>query len=101
MIYKGQITEKDGKAIMAEMCRRVGVDSDTFDFSQPEWYMTHTWTEAEQEDYHVWLGKFLEKQGYCRGKYRGQNHGYYEASKLIMNYGWKVEYDPRPNSDLA
>ena len=91
MINKKRISQEDGALILKELCNRVGEDSETFDFKQDEWYLTKTWTEEEQEDFRVWLGKFLEDKRYCKGKYRGQNHGYYEAGKLIMNYGWKIK----------
>jgi hypothetical protein len=80
---------------LEEMCRRVGVDHLEFDFGQPEWYRLQPWTTAEEEDFRVWLGQQLKKWKYFRGKYRGQDRGYYEAGKLIMNYGWMIKDEPQ------
>lgn len=85
------ISAEHGEVILTEMCKRVGVDYKTFDFKQNSWYSKHSWTKEEEESFRVWLGKFLVKYKYVTsGNYRGQNHGYYEAGKLIMNYGWKT-----------
>ena len=83
-----QIKQEHSIEILSEMCRRVGIDYQIFDFKQLGWFRTHSWTEKEQEDFRVWLGKYLEKKKYCHGKKRGQNMGYYEAGKLILSYGW-------------
>jgi len=87
-----EITSKYTEEILKEMFRRVGANYDTFDFKQRDWYYKYTWTEKEQEDFRVWLGKYLYKKKLLKkGKYRNQDKGYYQAGKLIFNYGWKVE----------
>lgn len=80
------------KLILTEMCSRVGVKYEDFDFNQPDWFMKYSWTAEEEESYRVWLGKKLVEWKYVgKGKYRGQNHGYYEAGKLVFNYGWRTK----------
>lgn len=85
------ISVEHSNEILNEMCRRVGEDVALIDFKDPQWYLKHEWSDEEQEEFRIWLGKFLEEKGYCKGKKRGMNMGYYEAGKLIMNYGWKVK----------
>ena len=89
MILKKQISNEHGEEILKEMFRRVGVDKDSFDFTG-QWYLKNSWTEEDQEDYRIWLGKKLTKWGYTKGIHRGKDHGYYEAGKILLNYGWKV-----------
>lgn len=86
-----QITKEHGDQILAELCRRVGEDAKTFDFTQPNWYWKHLWTQDEEEDFRKWLGKKLEEWHYCRGKYRDQSSGYYQAGKIIMYFGWRTD----------
>lgn len=91
------ISTEDSNIILAEMCKVIGVDFESFDFSQPNWYWQHTWTKEQEEAFRVWLGEFLVKNKYTKkGNYRGQNAGYYEAGKLLFNYGWVIKNeDPK------
>lgn len=86
------ITKDHSVEIMTKMCDAIRVDYKDVDFQADHWYWSHTWTKEQEEEFRVWLGKFLVKHKYAtKGKKRGQNAGYYEAGKLIMNYGWKLE----------
>lgn len=83
------ITADQLKLILTEMCSRVGVKYEDIDFAEEGWFRKHQWTEEEQENFHKWLGDRLTEWKCTRkGKYRGQPHGYYEASKFILEYGW-------------
>lgn len=83
-----------GREIYEEMCQRINVDPASIDTKLIGWYEKHTWTEEQQEEFRVWLGKFLVKHKYCgKGKKRGINWGYYDAGKIILYMGWKVDYD--------
>lgn len=88
-----KIPEGHSQEILKEMFKRVGIEGKefkNFDFKKPQWFWDKTWTEEEQEDFRIWLGKFLVKNKYAtNSKYRGQNGGYYQAGKFILNYGWK------------
>lgn len=91
-IVRPKISPEHTQEILAEMCKRVGVDAEMFDFDQKDWYWQHEWTLEEQDDFRKWLGKFLKKHKYVGpGKKRGQDWGYYEAGKIIFNYGWKTK----------
>ncbi len=85
------ISVVDTETILTELCNRVGVQRKTVNTAQSHWFWKHTWTEEEEEQFRIWLGKFLEEKKYCRGKYRGQNRGYYEAGKVVMDIGWKTQ----------
>lgn len=86
------ITPEHSNEILAEMCRRVDVTIETVDFSKKDWFLGHEWTLEEENDFRVWLGKFLKKHKYVgSGTKHGMDWGYYEAGKLLMNYGWKLK----------
>lgn len=89
---KSEILPEHMRAIIAEMCKRVGVNAETIDVKKERWFLEHEWAQEEEEDFTVWLGKFLVKHKYVgRGTKRGVNWGYYEATKLVGNYGWKIK----------
>lgn len=91
---KPQISVEHSQEILKEMCKRVGVDYDTFDFSKKDWYWEHQWSAEQEENFRVWLGKFLKKHKYVgSGTKRGEDWGYYEAGKIIGNYGWKTKQE--------
>lgn len=87
-----KIKPEHSAIILDELCKRVGVDSKTVDFSKPSWFEEHSWTKDEQQDFRDWLAGFLSENGYAKKTYHmGQKHSYYEASKMLSNYGWKVK----------
>jgi aminoglycoside N3'-acetyltransferase len=79
------------KEILAEMCKRVGVDAETFDFHHEDWYHLHEWTLKEEEDFTQWLANYLRKHKYTRGKKRGLDASLYEAQKIVAFYGWRLK----------
>lgn len=90
------ISKEHSDIILKELLRRVGQEDQfgTFDFSREGWFLEYTWTPSEEDDFRKWLGEFLVKHKYAmKGKYRGMNAGYYQAGKLIFNYGWKTKLD--------
>lgn len=86
------ISQEHSHEILTEMCKRIGVGIKTVDFSKKDWFLQHKWTQEDEDDFRKWLGEFLKKHKYVgRGKKHGMDWGYYEAGKLIMNYGWKTQ----------
>lgn len=86
------ISSEHSHEILTEMCRMVGVDIKTFDFNKKDWFLEYTWAQEKEDDFRKWLGKFLRKYKYVgKGKKHGMDWGYYEAGKLIGNYGWKIK----------
>ena len=91
-MIKTVISREDMREILTEMCRRVGVDVNTMDFSKQNWYWDHEWTAKEEADFQKWLGVYLREHNYVgKGKKRGEDWGEYEAGKIIANYGWKTK----------
>ncbi len=87
------ISPEHSKEILTELCKRVGVDIKTVDFSKQDWFLQHEWTEEDDDNFRKWLGEFLKKHKYVgKGKKRGMDWGYYEAGKLVGNYGWKTKF---------
>lgn len=88
------------KEILTEMCKRVKVSYKDIDFKEEDWYMKHTWTEKEQEEFMEWMEKYL-----LEDKKRIDNiaqfpsivkHNKKELKKLInwfiVQYGWRCSY---------
>ena len=89
---KTEVSVEHSREILREMCNRIGVDIKIVDFGKKEWFLEHEWTYEEENNYRKWLGEFLTIHKYVgKGKKRGMDWGYYEAGKLLMNYGWKLK----------
>ncbi len=89
---KTDISLEHSHAIFREMCKRISVDVKTVDFGKKEWFLEYEWTSEEEDNFRKWLGEFLRKHKYVgKGKKRGMDWGYYEAGKILMNYGWKTK----------
>lgn len=81
------------KAVLSEMCRRVGVIFDDVDFSADNWFQQHKWTEEEQEDFEKWFVNYLCNSREARqelttvyGKNKAQLR---KAVKwFCFSYGW-------------
>ena len=83
------INDEQLKIILTKMCSRVGVKYKDINFAEEGWFQKHSWAKEEQDSFQKWLGdKLTEWKCVKKGKYRGQPHGYYEAGKFLMNYGW-------------
>lgn len=91
-----EIKYKYLKHIMKEMCRRVGADYDSIDFSEPNWYNKYEWTEQESDDFVDWLSKFFIKNKEARLDILDTES---TNKKLIdefckmfaFNYGWRFK----------
>ncbi len=79
------ISKKHSKIILTEMCKRVGVSIDDFDFEEQGWFSKHAWLKRDQDDFQLWLSKFLIEKKYCKSK-----ESFHEAGKIIAVYGWKT-----------
>lgn len=89
---KTEISPEHTEQILEEMCKRVNVDVKTFSFDKKDWFLEHEWTQEEQDNFRKWLGEFLKKHDYAGTiKKRGMDWGYYEAGKLLMDYGWRLK----------
>lgn len=87
-----EIPEEHGKAILTEMLKRVGENYDTFDFTQPQWYWKHEWTQEEQDDFVAWVANyFVDNKVFTMRKYRDRPEAIHRAEQIVASYGWKVK----------
>ena len=76
---------EDTEYILKKMCEVVGADFAKVKFKSSNWYLKHTWTEEEQQDFIDWLAKFYQKRhGYTK------KNSVFLANSFVGNYGWKV-----------
>jgi len=83
------IQEPHTTQVLKEMCKRVGADYDTIDFSQDGWYLDHEWTIDEEKDFINWLADKMVKWKYVSKKGFGKYTPKYQAEKAIWGYSWK------------
>lgn len=82
--------------VLKEMCSRVGADYDSVDFQKDGWYLDHTWTTEEQEDFVSWFAAFLKNTGprteMCKYpqlvKTTEERKRF--ARKFISEFGWLI-----------
>jgi len=81
------------KTILDEMCSRVGAKD--VNFEEDNWYLKHTWTEKEQDDFINWLANYLYKNKEARKMFvnlRKVKRDCNKASnKFVLNYGWRTK----------
>lgn len=86
--------EKHLTIILKEMCKRVGVKFDDIDFDDPEWYMKHSWTTKEMDDFIQWLADYLYNNTEARKEVmripkRTKKDTKKVAQFFVFDYGWK------------
>lgn len=83
-----EITKEGVELILRELCNRVGVQFETFDFTQDNWFQKYVWSPEQEHDFILWLARFLIDHNYVRPRWKQAVH---EAQKLEMQFGWKTE----------
>lgn len=74
--------------IYSEMFDRVGLKFPNKKLtSKKDWFLRHTWTSKEQNDFRDWVAKRVKKSF----PYLSSKHARQEADWFIFNYGWKVD----------
>lgn len=69
--------------LMKEMFKRVGLKYDPDYCFQEDWYLTKSWTEAEQRDFKLW------GEGILKSKLQMTDHGAArEMGWFLLSYGW-------------
>ena len=83
------------KTVLTEMCKRVGADADKIDFKEEGWFMQHSWTQSEEEDFIKWVTDYLYTDKQARidimnspSKRKGTCKK--AATYFVWNYGWKT-----------
>lgn len=77
------LTAKDKDVILAEMFSRVGIEYEPTYVEKSGWYLTASWSAAEQESFRQWLIKYLLKRFKPMESYAIK-----QADWFILNYGW-------------
>jgi len=84
------------KAILKEMVSRIGINYNDIDFKSNDWYLQHSWTTEEQDDFGYWMIDYLKNNKKAREELmtrpcKNKNVLERSVSEFIFNYGWKVE----------
>lgn len=84
------------KEILEEMFKSVGVKFSEDLVNYPGWYMKHTWTESQEEEFKKWLIDYLNKNKEAREslmQYPSKNKkGLIKfANEFIFFCGWSVK----------
>jgi hypothetical protein len=90
---------KTVQEILTEMCKRVGADASTIDFTKEQWFMEYSWTMEEEKAFKEWLRAYLledEKRLIEVAKFpkitRNNKKVMDELLDLFMfNYGWRYK----------
>ena len=80
--------------ILKEMCNRVGADSESIDFSSPDWYTKYEWTMQECKQFEDWMADFVYKNAKARREitnysYKNKKRAEKVAREFTFMYGWR------------
>jgi hypothetical protein len=82
------------KTILNEMCLRVNANPEEIDFKSKDWYLKHTWTIKEQDDFIKWLADFLYTNKKARKLFNMFSSSKKSCNQVAMffvsDYGWKT-----------
>jgi hypothetical protein len=83
--------------ILKKMCKVINVKFEDVDFTKPQWYLTHTWTEKQEKEFRKWLEDYLYTNSKARKEVMNFPIKNKEAirrtiSWFILDYGWKFEW---------
>ena len=85
---------KELETILNEMCSRVNANLKDIDFKSKDWYLKHTWTEEEQDDFIKWLADFLHTNNKARKLFNiiGNSGKQCKRGAMLFNlyFGWKT-----------
>jgi hypothetical protein len=77
------VTDKELDQILRKMFSYVGVEYKKFRTSAPDWYLKHSWTEAQEKAFIKWLTAFLVKKLGMTDKLASKY-----ASYFTFMHGW-------------
>ena len=76
--------ESTTELCLKEMFKRVGEKYPNKELTdQPNWWTKRTWTEAEEDDFRLWMDKLLKKRHGWNKRMRGN-----EISMFLLLWGW-------------
>jgi hypothetical protein len=82
--------------VLTHMAEMIGVDYNTIDFFEEDWYMKHEWTQEKQDEFVKWLSNEIRTNKEVRHDVTSYN---WKPSKKMadktalafnLNYGWKT-----------
>ena len=75
------------------MCEFVGVDFDTINFKDEDWYLQQSWTAEQEEEFRLWMIGYLKRNKKARVVLYGNSVLNLEkqVNSFIFNYGWKKD----------
>ncbi len=80
------LSPEHSREVMQKMCEMIGLSFGAVSFIQPDWYLLHTWSKQEEQEFILWLTLFLLKNKYARNKRQAEH----EAQEINAHYGWKT-----------
>lgn len=68
---------------------------DTIDCAEQEWYYEHSWTDAQQEEFKVWMIDYLQTNKEARHELldtptTDKKRIEKAVNEFIFNYGWRT-----------
>ena len=87
------------QTILTKMCEVVGTDPTVIDFKEKDWFLKHTWTEEQEENFKKWFVNFLKTNSKARQQLLEHPNATKKilekaATEFVFNYGWKYEKVP-------
>ena len=80
------LSEKELAYILTEMFRRVGKEYSIGFTKQPDWFLSYSWSDIDQEDFMRWLTIYLKRKKNFTKEYARKQAGWF-----ILHCGWKTE----------
>ncbi len=91
------------EAVVGEMCRWIGIEpKDAHCWKRdaehdPEWYLRHTWTAEQQQDFTDWLADklYADKDWRKLMRFPEKNKAKCQAAAayFVLQFGWRVSED--------
>lgn len=84
--------------VLTKMCDIAGVDVEKMDFKKERWYMKHTITEKQENEFRKWFVDYLMNSQEARQEFlefpRKKKSWIKRAvDEFIFNYGWRCDYN--------
>jgi len=81
--------------VLKEMCNRVNANYNNINFTEENWFLKHTWTSKEQDDFINWLTQQIISNKEVRKLFNLPSHPRKKIAEaaakwFVFQYGWKV-----------
>jgi hypothetical protein len=88
--------KKHLEKILQQMCKYVNVDRELIDTKQEDWFLQHSWTEKQQNNFKRWLINYLKTHKDAREvimKFPSSKIADIKAVAVmfIFEFGWKLK----------